>query len=258
MRTLSRLTARPKRAPAAAACVSARAFGAKEVIIRINAAGTPEFAADLESAASAGPDGILLPKIESADQVFDVEERLARLSAGNSPALWLMIETPRAMLHLATLSADLERRTSRVVTLVLGLNDLAKAMGIRIAAGRGAIEPWLLQAALAAKAHGFCILDGVHNAIKDDAAFMRDCAQARSLGLDGKTLIHPSQIEAANSAFSPSPAEIAEARAIVAAFALPEHAQAGVIKLDGRMVERLHLSEAEQLLQKARQAELFL
>lgn len=234
--------------------VGSKSFGAREVIIRVNARDTPQFEDDLRVAAGARPDAILLPKIESFADVAAVEQRL--LAEGASPriALWLMIETPRAMLDIAGIGLGLAGRQTRVAALVLGLNDLAKAMSISIPAGRAPVRPWLLQAALAARTAGIAILDGVHNQIGDRDGLLAECAEARSLGYDGKTLIHPSQIEAANATFVPSSEEIAQARSIVAAFSQPQNEKAGVIKLDGQMVERLHLEAAEALLARAEAA----
>ena len=236
--------------------VARRRLPGKEVVIRVNALDTDAFDADLRAAAGAKPDAILVPKISTIGEVDAVETHLAALSASPEIALWLMIETPRAMLDIAALAVGIAERKTRVAAFVLGLNDLAKAMSITIPAGRASVTPWLLQAALAARVAGVAVLDGVYNNISDRDGLMAECAQARSLGYDGKTLIHPSQIDTANATLVPSSEEIRQARMIVAAFADPQNRAAGVIKLDGEMVERLHLHAAEALLARAEAAGL--
>jgi citrate lyase subunit beta/citryl-CoA lyase len=159
-----------------------------------------------------------------------------------------MVETPKAMLNLGAI-AELGRDPSaRLECFVAGTNDLVKETGVLATADRRYLMPWLMQMVLAARAGGLDILDGVSNDFRDAEAFARECGQARAMGFDGKTLIHPAQIEPANAVFSPSEAEIAEAEAIAKAFAKPENAGRGAISLDGRMVERLHLEQAGRLL----------
>lgn len=218
-------------------------FGARERIVRTSARDAPEFEGDLAAALACSPDAILLPKLEDPAVLAEVA---ARLDAAGSPArLWAMIETPRAILDIAAIAAC----GPRLAALVLGPNDLAKSTGVPMRPGRAAMLPWFMAVVLAARAHGLAVLDGVYNAFRDTAGFAAECGQAADLGFDGKTLIHPAQIEAANAAFSPSAQEFERAEAIVAAFALAENAGRGAIQIDGEMVERLHLDGANRLLE---------
>jgi citrate lyase subunit beta/citryl-CoA lyase len=162
-----------------------------------------------------------------------------------------MIETPKALLNIGAIAELGRDRAARLSCLVAGTNDIVKDTGIRPGPERRNLAPFLLQMVMAARAGGLDVLDGVYNDFRDADGFVAECAAARDMGFDGKTLIHPSQVGPANAAFSPGADELAEARAIVAAFALPEHAGKGVIKLEGRMVERLHLQQAERLLARA-------
>lgn len=219
-------------------------FGTRERIIRTSACDTPEFEADLSAALACSPDAILLPKLEDPAVLAEVA---ARLDAAGSPArLWAMIETPRAIIEIAAIAAA---AAPRLAALVLGPNDLAKSTGVPMRPGRAAMLPWFMAVVLAARAQGLAVLDGVYNAFRDTAGFAAECEQAAELGFDGKTLIHPAQIEAANAAFSPSAQEFARAEAIVAAFSLAENAGKGAIQIDGEMVERLHLDAARRLLE---------
>lgn len=223
----------------------------REAIIRINALSSEWGQEDLLAARACLPDAILIPKVERARDIVEVAEALDEMDAPSTLRLWAMMETPRCLLDAGTI-ADLGRNAdSRLDCLVAGTNDLAKETRVSMAANRRYLRPWLMQMVLAARAGGLDILDGVSNNFRDLEAFGRECAEACAMGFDGKTLIHPAQIAAANAAFAPAPEEIEEARAIVDAFARPENAGHGVISLDGRMVERLHLEEAERLLAKA-------
>jgi citrate lyase subunit beta/citryl-CoA lyase len=161
-------------------------------------------------------------------------------------SLWVMIETPRAILNLAEIAAA--ARATRLACFVLGLNDLAKETRARAGAARAPFFAALSLAVTAARAHGLTAIDGVYNDIGDTAGFEAECRQGLDFGFDGKTLIHPSQIETANTVFAPSAEEVARARAVIAAFALPENAGKGVIKVDGRMTELLHLEEARRVV----------
>ncbi|KAA3516722.1 CoA ester lyase [Agrobacterium vitis] len=215
----------------------------REAIIRVNSSDTSWFAEDLSFVESIKPDAVLLPKAERVEDL----DRL-RAGAGTEPALWAMIETPKAVLaaaELAKASAALG-----LECLVVGLNDLRKETRVPPGLGRQYLAPWLMQVVLAARAYGLDVIDAVSNDFRDLDGFAAECSQGRSMGFDGKMLIHPAQIEAANRYFGPSEAEVAEARAIVAAFAAPEAAHLNVINRDGRMIERLHVAEAEYLLSK--------
>jgi citrate lyase subunit beta/citryl-CoA lyase len=227
------------------AAVKSRGFGQREVVIRINALTSPWGKADLHSAVAAEPDGILVPKIGDAEDISAISSELNQLGAPDTIALWAMMETPRAFLHAAAIAAT--ARTSagrRLSCFVLGTNDLAKETRARLVPGRAPMLGWLSSAVLAARAYGLDIVDGVANDLDDLAGFEAECRQGLELGMDGKTLIHPKQIEIANAVFSPTEAEIAWASRVLAAFALPENAAKGVISLDGRMVERLHAEMA--------------
>lgn len=224
-------------------------FGHRRLIARINALSTPWGHDDIEALAAAPVEAILAPKVDDAADIETLS--LAMDGAGFAPdvALWVMIETPRAVLALERIAAC--AATTRLRGFVLGLNDLAKDSGIAQLPGRAAFLPVLTMAVLAARAHGLIILDGVCNAIDDTARLEAECVQARDSGFDGKTLIHPAQLGACNIAFAPSESDIAEALGIVDAFAAPENAGKGAIRLSGKMVELLHLAQSRRLLAKA-------
>jgi citrate lyase subunit beta/citryl-CoA lyase len=217
-----------------------------EIIVRINALDGAWGTEDLLAARAAGVDAILLPKVEDREAVEAAAAALDQTDAPASMRLWAMIETPLGILNLPEITRQASH--SRLDCLVVGPNDLAKETGIESMAGRPLLVPLLMQVVVAAKAHRIGVLDGVYNDFRDLEGFAGECRQARAMGFDGKTLIHPSQIAPANAAFAAGDARLAAARAIVEAFARPENAAKGVIQLDGRMVERLHLAEAEALL----------
>lgn len=235
----------------AAARVRAGGFGAKQVVIRVNGIGTEWFAADMAAAIAAGPDAILVPKVSSTKDIEILVEMRDRLGGAESLSFWAMIETALAILNVQDILKTAEETGARLSCLVMGNNDLAKETGVRLLPGRAALVPWMMTALAAARAYGLDILDGVFNAIDDEAGFGAECEQGRDFGFDGKTIIHPKQIAIANEVFQPSAAEVADARAIVAAFALPENGDKGVIMLEGRMVERLHLQMAVRVLAMA-------
>ncbi|MDB5828460.1 MAG: CoA ester lyase [Variovorax sp.] len=219
-------------------------------VIRVNAIATPDFEEDMATVAHCRPDAVLVPKIDSPD---DVRALAAAALRHRMPmALWLMIETAAALAMLDDIVQAGLAAHPRLDCLVVGTNDIAKETGVFPGDERVWLMPWLMSIVLTAKRRGVAVLDGVWNDFSDPAGFDVEARQSVKMAFDGKTLIHPSQIAPANAAFSPSAAALAEARAIVGAFAQPEHAGAGVINLDGKMVERLHLAQAERLL--ARQA----
>lgn len=223
-------------------------FGPREVVVRVNAPDTPWCAEDLAAAIAAGPDAILLPKVSDPATLAETGLRLAALGAPDSLAVWAMIETPLAILRIEAIAACARDPATRLGVFVLGLNDLAKETRARFVPERAPMLPWMMQALAGARAHGLAILDGVYNDLADMEGFAAECAQARDLGFDGKTLIHPNQIAAANRAFAPDAAEVEAARAIVGAFDLPENRGKGAIALNGRMVERLHAEMAAHTL----------
>jgi citrate lyase subunit beta/citryl-CoA lyase len=227
-----------------------RREGGPDLVIRVNALSSPWGADDLAAAAALAPDAILLPKVHGPKDVLAADDLLDSLDADPAIRLWAMIETPKGMLNLGPIAELGRDAAARLACLVAGTNDLVKETGVRMTPDRQWLVPWLLQIVLAARAGGLDALDGVSNDFRDLDAFARECDQGRAMGFDGKTLIHPAQVEPANRAFSPSQAEIAEANTIAAAFARPENAGKGVIQIDGRMVERLHLAQAEKLLAK--------
>ncbi|RWE65020.1 CoA ester lyase [Mesorhizobium sp.] len=223
----------------------------REMVVRINALASEWGADDLLAVAKAEPDGILLPKIGTPRDILEACDLLDDNFAPDSVKLWAMVETPKALLNIGAIAELGRDPASRLACFVAGTNDLVKATGILATPDRRYLMPWLMQLVLAARAGGLDVIDGVANDFRDLDAFARECAEGAAMGFDGKSLIHPAQIELANRAFSPAPQALAEARAIRDAFARPENAGKGVIALDGRMVERLHLAQAEKLLAKA-------
>jgi citrate lyase subunit beta/citryl-CoA lyase len=221
-------------------------FGHREVMVRINGLDTQWWVEDLNAIISARPNVILLPKISEPGQLQDVAERLVDLGAEHHIGIWAMMETPLAMLNVGEIAAAALDTETRLAGFVMGTNDLAKDTRARLVPGRAPMLPWLMNCVAAARAYGLSILDGVYNDLGDAAGFAEECKQAAELGFDGKTLIHPRQIEPCNTAFSPSPEEVALARKMIAAFELPENADKGVVQIDGRMVERLHAEMAKQ------------
>ncbi|MEO9336193.1 CoA ester lyase [Mesorhizobium sp. SB112] len=232
------------------ALFSARKPG-REMIIRINALSGEWGAEDLTAAMECEPDGILLPKVDTARDILEAGDVLDDNDAPDSVRLWAMIETPKAMLNIGAIAELGRDPAARLACFVAGTNDLVKDTGILATPDRRYLVPWLMQMILAARAGGLEILDGVSNDFRDIDAFTKECTEAAAMGFDGKTLIHPAQIEPANRAFSPSNEAISEANDIVSAFALPENAGKGAISMNGRMVERLHLAQAEKLLARA-------
>lgn len=220
-------------------------------VIRVNGMESPFLADDLDSVATCKPDAVLLPKVSSASDVVEFARRAAGRGAGAVPALWVMIETAQGLTQLSEIVTTGVRGIPRLECLVLGTNDIARETGVSLMDHRRYMIPWLLSVVLAAKANGVSVLDGVWNDFKNMTGFEDETRQSQLMGFDGKTLIHPSQIDFANTAFSPSPDAIEDARAIVAAFADPVNAGSGVINMDGRMVELLHLEMARRTLQIA-------
>jgi citrate lyase subunit beta/citryl-CoA lyase len=223
-------------------------FGEREVIVRINSLDTQWWLADVDAVAKARPDGILLPKVSRPDHLEDLAERLVDISADHKIRVWAMMETALAMLNAREIAAVAKDVEARLTAFVLGTNDLAKETRTRIVAGRAAMLPWLMHCITAARAYGVAIIDGVFADINDADGFARECGEARDMGFDGKSIIHPSQIAACNAAFSPSAEELEQAKRIIAAFDRPENEGKGVILVDGRMVERLHADMARQTM----------
>ncbi|MGC4024333.1 MAG: CoA ester lyase [Mesorhizobium sp.] len=223
--------------------------GGAEKVIRINGLSSEWGADDLAVARACHPDAVLLPKVDTPRDIHDVDDALDEEDA--DLRIWAMIETPRAMLNLGPIAELGRDRAARLTCLVAGTNDLAKETGIAVTNDRRFLAPHLAHIIMAARAGGLDVLDGPFNDFSNATVFEDQCRQAAQMGFDGKTLIHPSQIEVANEVFAPPPEALEEARAVVAAFAVPENAGKGVISLNGRMVERLHLIQAERLIAKA-------
>jgi citrate lyase subunit beta/citryl-CoA lyase len=217
-------------------------FGSRELVVRINGLGTPWYADDVAAVRATGIAAVLVPKVSSVADLATVRASLGE----DGPPIWAMIETCAAILALPALSGAAAK--TRLTALIAGTNDLAKEMRCRLGVDRMPLIPALTATVMAARAAGIIALDGVCNALDEPTRFTAECAQGAMLGFDGKTLIHPSQIDAANAGFGPSDEELAWARDIVAAFARRENADKGAIRLGGQMVERLHLAEAEALL----------
>ena len=231
-----------------AQAVAAGGFGKREIIIRINTLETPWWGDDIAMAAKARPAGILMPKISTPAQIRTAEERLRSLQADPAINLWAMIETPLGVLSAQSIAATARDGDRRLAGFVIGPNDIARETRMRMLPGRPAMLPLFAHCIVAARAYGLDILDGPYNDISDGAGFASECAQGRDMGFDGKTLIHPSQIDAANAAYTPPADEIARARRIIGVFDLPENADKGVVQLDGQMVERLHAEMARRTI----------
>jgi citrate lyase subunit beta/citryl-CoA lyase len=219
-------------------------FGHRETVVRVNALGTEWGPDDLAAVKDAGADAVLVPKVARVEDVARYDEALSGAPAGTR--LWAMVETCRVFSELQPI-ADMAA-TTRLAAFVVGTNDLALELRAHPPEDRATLVPFLALSIAAARAAGIAVLDGVCNDFSDADRLATECAQGRALGFDGKSLIHPAQIDAANRAFAPDREEVATAQAVAAAFALPENAGKGAIRLDGRMVERLHLAEAERLL----------
>lgn len=226
--------------------VKAGGFGAREVFIRINGVDTPWHADDLSAAAHAAPDVILVPKVSSPDTLELIGRRLLDMGTDHKTRIWAMIETPLAIFNILSIASAARDSETRLSGFVMGTNDLAKDTRARLLPGRAPMLPWLSTCIAAARIHGIGILDGVYNDIGNADGFAKECAQGVEFGFDGKTLIHPSQIEPCNTAFSPSQAEVEQARKMIAVFDLPENKGKGVVSIDGRMIERLHADMARR------------
>ena len=236
--------------PAAArdnACAAAASgeYGSREVTIRVNGLGTRWHDDDLAAACAAGPDGIVVPKVDSADEVRGLVAAMERHGAPERTRLWAMVETPRSVLDVGEIAAA----SGRLAVLVIGTNDLVKELGARQVPGRGPLLTALSLALLAARRSGLAILDGVWNDVQDLEGFEAECRQGRDMGFDGKTLIHPGQVGPCNSVFAPSEAEVEAARELLEAW--EAGAGAGVVTHRGRMVENLHVEVARRVIATA-------
>ncbi|MCH1865005.1 CoA ester lyase [Nocardioides sp. CFH 31398] len=226
-----------------AACAAAASgeYGRRTLTIRVNSIGTEWHDADLAAAAAAGPDGIVVPKVGSPAEVHALVDAMEAAGAPDHTRLWAMVETPAGILDALAIA----RSSERLGAFVLGTNDIVKELYAEHVPGRWNVLPSLHQVLLAARAGGIEVVDGVYNDVKDTEGFLAECEQGRQMGFDGKTLIHPGQVEGANRAFSPSEAAIEDAEGLIAAF---EEAGSGVATYNGRMVEQLHVDTARRTL----------
>jgi citrate lyase subunit beta/citryl-CoA lyase len=229
-----------------AQAIAAKGFGRREILIRTNAPDSPWWKDDIAMAAKARPDGVLVPKISSVEELHLIADGLA--GADPSIRVWTMIETARAVLHAEELAAASRDPKIRLAGFVFGPNDISRETRIRMQPGRAIMLPMITHCILATRAYGLEILDGPFSDFSNFNGFGQECTQARDLGFDGKTLIHPGQIEACNAIFTPPAEEVALARKIIAAFERPENAARGAISLDGQMVERLHADMARRTI----------
>ncbi len=228
--------------------VTAKEFGKRELIIRINNLESPWWRDDLAMASKAVPDGILVPKIANPEDITKIANALDELKAAPAIRVWAMIETPLAVLQAQQIAAQARDEKTRLAGFMMGPNDIALETRMRMMPGRAAMIPLFAHCIMAARAFGIEILDGPYNDINDVAGFSKECTQGRDMGFDGKTLIHPSQIDSANAIYTPPADEVQQARRIIAAFTLPENAGKGAIQMDGRMVERLHAEMARRTI----------
>lgn len=222
-------------------------YGRREVAIRVNGLDTDWFRDDLEAVAAAGPDAVLVPKVGSADDVVAIERALEAAGVPASTSIWAMLETPGAVLQAPTICTASDRLT----VFVMGTNDLAKELQVPHVPGRAPLATSLSWCVLAARHAGKAIIDSVYNALDDAEGFVEECQQGRELGFDGKTLIHPKQLEDANRIFAPSEDDVAYAQEVIAAFDAAQTEGRGVVTVDGKMVEELHVRQAQQTVAKA-------
>ncbi|HMJ77593.1 MAG TPA: CoA ester lyase, partial [Iamia sp.] len=226
------------------AAVASGEYGNRELTIRVNGLDTEWHAEDLAAAAAVGPAAVVVPKIGSVADVGAVEAGLEKAGAPDHTAIWAMVETPAAILS----ALDIASSSERLTVLVMGTNDLAKELQAEHVPGRQPLLTGLGLCLLAARATGKVILDGVYNDIKDPEGFEAECVQGRQLGFDGKTLIHPSQLEPANRVWAPAEEAVDDARALIATFTDGVAAGKGVVTHDGRMIENMHVDNARRLI----------
>lgn len=229
--------------------LEAGGYGRREILVRINGLGTPWGFADVAAAAAAGGDAVLIPKVESADAVHQVEQIMLANGAPESMAIWCMMETPRGILR----AEEIASASPRVAGFVMGTSDLAKELHCAHTRERLPMITSLGLCLLAARAHGLAIVDGVHLDLSDDEGFEFSCHQGLELGFDGKTLIHPKTIDTANRVFAPSEKEVAWSRRIIAAHAEATAAGKGLLVVEGKLIENLHVESAKRLVASAEQ-----
>jgi citrate lyase subunit beta / citryl-CoA lyase len=234
--------AKPAAREAAAAAVGSGEYGSRELTIRCNGLATPWGADDLAAAGAAHPSAVVIPKVASRAEV-DIVAAALDAAGGTATSIWAMIETPTAIFDVRSIAAH-----PRVSVLVMGTNDLAKEIGAPLIPGRSNLTSYLATAVLAARESGKVTLDGVYNDVRDTDGFVAECRQGVEMGFDGKTLIHPGQVDPANAAWSPSTDEVEYSRRVIEAFSAAETEGRGVITVDGKMIENLHVANARRTL----------
>ena len=218
-------------------------YGSRELTIRCNGLDTPWGADDVRAAGVVAPSAVVIPKVNSAAYLEEVDRLLQEAGAPDTTMIWAMVETPAGILNVNEIAHH-----ERVAAMVMGTNDMAKEMRATLTPDRAALMPYLAMCLLSAREADITILDGVFNDIKDDEAFAAQCAQGASMGFDGKTLIHPSQVEPCNAAFSPSLDELDFHRRVIEEFHAAEAEGRGVLTVDGKMIENLHVDEARRAI----------
>ena len=235
--------AKPAARANAVAAAQSGAYGHREVTIRCNGLDTQWGADDIAAAAKSGAAAVVIPKIADTKQLDDVSQHLTAAGAPAAMKIWAMVETPTAIFNARSIAAH-----PRVAVLIMGTNDLAKELRAVQVRGRAPLVPHLATALLAAREAGKIILDGVFNDVKDLDAFRTECEQGMQMGFDGKTLIHPGQVEICNEVWAPTAADVDYARRVIAAFDEAQAEGRGVITVDGRMIENLHVDNARRVL----------
>ena len=233
--------AKPAAREAAATAASSGDYGRRTVTIRVNGIGTEWHEADLTAASQAGPAAIVVPKVDSAEQVARLVDLMEKAGAPDHTRLWAMVETPVAILS----ALEIARASQRLGAFVIGTNDLVKELYAEHVPGRAPILPSLHTALLAGRAAGIAVIDGVYNDVKDTEGFLAECEQGRQMGFDGKTLIHPGQVGPADEQFAPSAEAVEDAQGLIEAF---ESAGSGVATYKNKMIENLHVESARRVL----------
>ena len=226
------------------AAVTAGGYGHREIVVRMNGLDTEWGQADLKMAVEAGAHALLAPKVIDGSDIDRLDDAMSLAGAPAEMGLWVMIEMPKAILNIQDIAEAVGR--TRMTTFVMGTNDLAKEYRARMTPDRLALQTALGMSMAAARAYNIVAIDGVYNDIKNEQGLIDECEQGRDLGFDGKTLIHPSQLDTANRVFAPSPHDVEHAQAVIEAFADPQNAGKGVLKVNGKMTELLHLDEARR------------
>tara|TARA_S200002703_G_scaffold34958_1_gene30189 strand:+ start:678 stop:1520 length:843 start_codon:yes stop_codon:yes gene_type:complete len=229
------------------AAIQGGGYGHREIVVRMNGLDTEWGRADLKMAVDSGAHALLAPKVIDGSDIDRLDDAMSRAGAPADMGLWVMIEMPKAILNIKDIAEAVGR--TRLTTFVMGTNDLAKEYRARMTPDRLAFQTALQLSVAAARAYNIIAIDGVYNDIKNEQGLIDECEQGRDLGFDGKTLIHPSQLDTANRVFAPSPHDVEHAQAVIEAFADPENAGKGVLKVNGKMTELLHLEEARRAVE---------